>query len=41
MADEWSDASRFGMEVSPDNKDAVLVEYLGARLPALFLLLLP
>jgi hypothetical protein len=28
------------MEVSPDNKDAVLVEYLGARLPALFLLLL-
>jgi hypothetical protein len=29
------------MEVSPDNKDAVLVEYLGARLPALFLLLLP
>ena len=33
--------SRFGMEVSPDNKDAVLVEYLGARLPAVFLLLLP
>jgi hypothetical protein len=31
---------RFGTAVSPDNKDAVLVEYLGARLPAVFLLLL-